>query len=33
VLERGILDSETLAGVLDPLPLTSPGVPGKERKP
>lgn len=29
VLERGILSSERLAEIMDPLPLTSPGVPGK----
>jgi aspartate ammonia-lyase len=28
VLDRGILDKERLAEILDPLPLTSPGVPG-----
>jgi aspartate ammonia-lyase len=31
VLDRGILDRETLAGILDPLPLTSPGVPGAKK--
>jgi aspartate ammonia-lyase len=29
VLHRGILDKERLAEILEPLPLTSPGVPGQ----
>ncbi len=29
VLARGILSSEQLAVIMDPMPLTSPGVPGK----
>jgi aspartate ammonia-lyase len=30
VIDRGILESGRLASILEPLPLTSPGVPGKK---
>ncbi len=32
VLARGILSPEQLAAIMDPMPLTSPGVPGKAEK-
>jgi aspartate ammonia-lyase len=33
VLAKGILSSEQLAVIMDPMPLTTPGVPGKPGKP